>query len=52
LAHDPEKACPGRDRGLKPVFGKDHAQSKNASKPVEKQTAPTKAGAALNPQPS
>jgi cysteine synthase A len=25
LEHDPEKACPGRDPGWVPVFGKDHA---------------------------
>jgi hypothetical protein len=28
LEHDPEKACPGLDPGWKPVFGKDHAQTK------------------------
>jgi TatD DNase family protein len=28
-AHDPEKACPGLDPGWVPVFGKDHAQTKN-----------------------
>jgi hypothetical protein len=27
LEHDPEKACPGRDPGWVPVFGKDHAQT-------------------------
>jgi hypothetical protein len=27
--HDPEKACPGLDPGWKPVFGKDHAQTKS-----------------------
>jgi hypothetical protein len=27
--HDPEKACPGLDPGWKPVFGQDHAQTKN-----------------------
>src|SRR5262249_15187205 len=25
LTHDPEKACPGRDPGWIPAFGKDHA---------------------------
>jgi hypothetical protein len=25
LQHDPENACPGRDPGWVPVFGKDHA---------------------------
>jgi len=29
-AHDPEKACPGRDLGWEPVFGKDHVQSVKA----------------------
>ena len=28
LGHDPEKACPGRDPGWKPVFRKDHAPTK------------------------
>jgi hypothetical protein len=28
LEHDPEKACPGLDPGWKPVFRKDHAQTK------------------------
>src|SRR5438874_1988427 len=28
LKHDPEKACPGLDPGWNPVFGKDHAQTK------------------------
>ena len=27
-AHDPDKACPGRDPGWEPVFGSDHAQKK------------------------
>jgi hypothetical protein len=25
--HDSEKACPGLDPGVEPVFGKDHAQT-------------------------
>jgi hypothetical protein len=29
LEHDPEKACPGLDPGWEPVFGKDHAQTRN-----------------------
>jgi hypothetical protein len=29
LEHNPEKACLGLDPGWKPVFGKDHAQSKS-----------------------
>jgi error-prone DNA polymerase len=29
LARDPKKACPGLDPGWKPVFGKDHAQTKS-----------------------
>jgi hypothetical protein len=28
MEHDPEKACPELDPGWKPVFGKDHAQTK------------------------
>jgi hypothetical protein len=28
LEHDPEKACPGLDPEWKPIFGKDHAQTK------------------------
>jgi hypothetical protein len=28
LEHDPEKARPGLDPGWRPVFGKDHAQTK------------------------
>jgi hypothetical protein len=28
LEHDPEKASPGLDPGWKPVFGRDHAQTK------------------------
>jgi hypothetical protein len=27
LKHDSEKACPGLDPGVEPVFGKDHAQT-------------------------
>jgi hypothetical protein len=34
--HDPEKACPGLDPGWEPVFGRDHAQSKNLeSDPIQ-----------------
>jgi len=29
LEHDAEKACPARDAGWAPVFGKDHARTKN-----------------------
>ena len=29
MQHDPEKARPGLDPGWIPIFGKDHAQTKN-----------------------